>query len=157
MQVTLQTKIYFGACLAINIYNAYANPVRSITAFAFGVFAGTWMGQRNLYDAQNGHQTGNNLGMGWNSGQDLEIRKNAVDSLANSMPGLLTTAIQLVALGLITKKIQLPSGWDPRIGTYFCDFAALDLGYAVGNFFQLDILRKSTDRQLQKLLDQTTI
>lgn len=149
MQVSLQSRIYLGTCVAINVYNAYANPVRWITAFALGVLSGTWTGRRDLYDAQYGQRPGNNLGMGWNATEDFRIRTTAVKSLANSMPGLLTTIIQLIAFGLISQRIPLPAGWDPRIGTFFCNCSDVLYGFTIGRLFHLDILIKDSDAKIQ--------
>ncbi|HEY5259049.1 MAG TPA: hypothetical protein VIJ46_00250, partial [Rhabdochlamydiaceae bacterium] len=76
----------------------------------------------------------------------------AVKSLAGSMPGIVTTAVNLLSLGLISQRVQLPSGWNPRIGTYHCDLTAFGFGAYVGRLFQLDILRKDQDPKIQELL-----
>ncbi len=157
MRVSAQSIVCLGTCVAINAYAAYSNPVRWVTTFALGVLLGTGIGRSDLRAAREGHQPGNKMGQGWDAGKDQAIRENAVKSLASSMPGLAITAINLLALGLISQRVQLPSGWDPRIGTYFCDFAAFGLGGHVGELFQLDILRKNLDPKIQELLAQTII
>ncbi len=157
MQVSLQSKVCLVTCVATNAYAAYSNPVRWITAFALGVLLGTIGGRANLRDAREGYQPGNNMGMGWDAGKDKEVREKAVKALTNSMPGLVATAINLLALGLISQRVHVPSGWNPRIGTYFCDFAALGFGTHVGMLFQLDVLRRNLDPGIQNLLAQTTI
>jgi len=73
------------------------------------------------------------------------------------MPNLLVTAINLLALGLISQRVQLPSGWDPQIKTFFCAVAAGGFGACVGKLFQLDILQRDTNPDIKSLLDQTTI
>jgi hypothetical protein len=157
MHVSLQSTVYLGTCVAINAYAAYSNPTRWITAFAIGVLLGTISGRSELRAARDGYQPGNNMGMGCDAGKDREVRENAVKFLADSMPGLLTTAINLLALGLISQRVHLPSGWNPRIGTYFCDFAAFGFGTFVGALFQLDILRRDQDPKIQELLANTVI
>jgi hypothetical protein len=157
MHVSLQSKVYLGACVVIGAYNAYENPTRWITAFAIGVLAGTISGRSDLCAARDGHQPGNSLGMGWDSCRDQEIIKNAVTSLVNSAPGIFTTAINLLALGLISQKIQLPSNWNPKFKTYFCDFAALKFGYNVGKLFQLEFLCGIKTTEVQQLLADAVI
>jgi hypothetical protein len=95
--------------------------------------------------------------MGWDAAKDKEVKEHAVKTLAHSMPGPVTTTINLLALGLISQRIHVPSGRNPQIGTYFCDFAALDFGADVGMLFQLDILRRDPAPEIQRLLSQTTI
>ena len=148
MHVSLQSKFYLGACVAIGAYNAYSNPVHWITSFAVGILAGTIMGRSDLLTARDGYQPGNSYGMGWNKAKDKEARQNAVISLADSMPDLATTAINLMALGLISQKIQLPS----RVGSAIFCIAACYFGLDIGKLFQLEILRGSRDPYIQELL-----
>jgi len=157
MQVSLQSTVYLSVCTAINGYAAFSNPVRWITAFVLGVLVGTLHGRSHLRAAREGYQPGNTQGQGWDAIEDRTIREIAVASLASSMPGLVLTAIHLLALGFISKKIQLPSGWDPLIGVCFCDFASFYYGLRVGQLFQLDILQRDTNPDIKRLLAQTTI
>jgi hypothetical protein len=157
MHISLESKLYLGTCIVAGVYNAYQNPVRWITTFAIGLLIGTSSGRSDLKRARDGDQPGNNMGMGYDEVRDKEIKKEAVLSLASSMPGIVTTAINLLAFGLISKQIQLPSQINPQVGTYFCDFATWYFGYKVGRLFQLEALRGNTDSDIQKQLDQTTI
>jgi hypothetical protein len=150
MYVSLQSKVCLGACVVISAYAAYSNPARWLTSFAVGVLLGNFWGHSDLQAAREGH-------FGWGESKDRKVIANAVESLANSMPGLVTTAINLLALGLIWQRVELPSEWDSRMGNYFCNFAALAFGRQIGKLFQLDILRKDQDHQIQNLLDQATI
>lgn len=156
MRISLQSHICFFTCVAVCAYNAYANPVRWISFLACGVLFGALSGRSDIQTVREGYQPRN--GFEWNKGKDYEIRENAVKSLTNSMPGLLTAAINLLALGLIYQIVKLPSGWDPRLGTICCDAAAMAFGWHVGMLMQLDILRKKNNHPLiQQHLKQTII
>ncbi len=157
MQVSLQSTVYLGTCAAINAYAAYSNPVRWVSAFALGVLVGTERGRYYLSAARDGYQPGNNVGMAWNAFTDQEVKEKAVKSLTNSMPGLVLTALNSLALGLINKRVPLPSGWNPLIGVVICDVAVLGFGRSVGKLFQLDILRRNPDLEIQRLLAKTII
>ena len=157
MHVSLQSTVYLSTCVAINAYAAYSNPVPWVTTFVLGVLSGTCIGRFYLRAAREGYEPGNNVGFGWDSVKDREIRANAVGALAYSMPNLLLTAVNLLALGLISQRVQLPSGLDPRIGNFFCIYADAAFGMHVGMLFQLDILRKDPNPKTQELLAQTTI
>ena len=157
MQVSLQSKVYLGTCVAIGAYNAYTNPTHWITVFAFGVLYGTLRGRSDLRTVREGFQTGNNYGMGWTSSKDREVRENAVRSLTDSMPGLMVTALNLLALGLISQRIQWPSGWNPLLEVVICDVATYSFGVHVGTLFQLDILRRDQHPMIQKLLANAVI
>jgi hypothetical protein len=157
MHVSLQSTVCLGTCIAINAYAAYSNPVPWVTTFALGVLMGAYHGRSFLQAAREGHQPGNNQGQAFSALNDRVIRQNAVSSLANSMPGLVLTAINLLALGLISQRVQLPSGWDPVIGTIICNYAAVRFGNCVGELFHLDILRKDLDPKIQELLAQRII
>jgi hypothetical protein len=157
MHISAQSIVCLGTCVAINAYAAYSNPVRWITNFALGVLVGTFQGRSYLRAAREGHQPGNNQGLGFDAFRDRVVRENAVKSLANSMPNLLVTAINLLALGLISQRVQLPSGWHPLIGTVICNLAAIRFGAHVGKLFQLDILRNDPNPDIQELLAQRII
>ncbi len=157
MQISLQSKVYLGTCIAIQAYSVYSNPTRAITCLVLGLLLGTVQGRSELRAAREGHQPGNNMGMGWNEGTDQEVKERAVNALVNSAPGIYTAAINLLALGLLTQKVQIPTSWSPKWGTYFCDFATLNFGAVMGHLFQLDALRKIEDPYVQKLLANTVI
>lgn len=158
MRISLQSQICFFTCVAVCAYNAYADPVKWISFLACGVLFGALSGRSDLQTVREGCRPGNNQGFGWDQRKDYEVRENAVKSLTKSMPGLLTTAINLLALGLLYQIVKLPSGWDPRIGTLFCDAAAMAFGWHVGMLLQLDILRKQYHHPLlQKHLKQAII
>src|SRR5260221_5743357 len=129
MRISLQSKVCLGTCVAISAYNAYSNPVRWISFLAGGVLWGMHVGNTNLNAAKKGFNLGhfyatkdlpsNGFVKGWDEAKYQEVRKNAVTSLTNSMPGPVATAINLLALGLISQIVKLPCGLDPRLGTSF--------------------------------------
>jgi len=155
MQVSLKSAVYLGTCVAINAYAAYSSPTRWVTAFAIGILTGTFLGHYGVRDAQKGYQPENS--QRWDADKDKRVREKAVKFLADSMPRPLTTAINVLALGLISQRVQLPSGWNPLIGTLICAYATFEFGLHVGMLFQLDVLRRDQDPKIQELLADTVI
>ncbi|HEX4840157.1 MAG TPA: hypothetical protein VFU89_06920 [Rhabdochlamydiaceae bacterium] len=153
MQVSLQSKFYFCACTAINAYAAFSNPIRWISFFALGVLSGALSGYYPRYYAQNAYDSRNRFDQKFKA----SLGENPINLLTLWMPGLRQTAIHLLALGLLSQKIQLPPSWSPQIGRYFCDFAAYKYGFSIGLLYQFNILRKSPDPKIKALLDKTTI
>src|SRR4051812_33095412 len=107
MRVSAQSIVCLGTCAAINAYVAYSNPVPWVTTFALGVLMGTYYGGSDLRAAQDGYQSGNDMVLGLDPSKDQIIRRNVVNSLASPMPGLVLTAVNLLALGLISQRVQL--------------------------------------------------
>lgn|GEM_PF-798024 len=160
MQVSLQSKFYFCACTVVATCNAYANPSIWITAFVISHFIGICEGYFYRSAAQSDNKRGNS---GWNLYKIVQ-KETATELLAASMPGLGALIINLIALGLIKKRIPPLQSWYPRpeksiydLGTFFYGFAAGYCGHVVGNLFQLDMLRRSSDPEIQKLLEKAII
>jgi hypothetical protein len=154
MQVSLQSTVYLGTCVAINAYAAYSNPARWVTCFALGVLAGTISGRPHLQAAREG----NSNSIVWDADRDQNIREHGVKSLTkHPMPNMLETVITLIALGLISQRDRLPSGWNPNIGFAIGAYAVFLFGSRVTNLYMLNILRRDQNLTIQELLNQTTI
>jgi hypothetical protein len=67
------------------------------------------------------------------------------------------TAVNLLALGLISQRVQWPSGWNPLIKKVICAEPGAVSGMITVGLFYLDKLRKSRNPMVQNLLTQTTI
>jgi hypothetical protein len=63
----------------------------------------------------------------------------------------------LLALGLISQKIQLPSGWSPAIEAVIYNLSTINSGTTGAALFYLDKLQKDQNPKIQNLLSQTTI
>lgn len=144
MQVSLQSAVCLTTCTLISAYSAYSNYLSWVSCFAFGIIWGYNMGQNALEKLDN-HP-------------DAQQLNRAVKFLTNSMPDITVTAIHLVALGFISQRIQSPSELGIRLATIFCSgLASLAFGMNVGKLFQLDILRRSENPQIQELLKKAII
>jgi len=155
MQVSLESRFYMATCGLISIYNAYSNPVQWITFFVLGVLAGTWQGHKHLNAAINLCRPEQS----YCTEKERQAKKIAIHALASSMPGLFTAAINLFALGMISKCIQFPvSNMDHYI-IEMCSssLGPFILGIEVGFIFQLEKLCKSTDPFIKEFLDKTHI
>ena len=65
--------------------------------------------------------------------------------------------INLLALGLISQRVQLPSGWNPRIEVVICSKPGFIFGLIAAAYFYLDKLQKDQNPKLQNLLKQAII
>jgi len=152
MQVSLQSVAYTVTCSIVATYNAYVNPAHWISCFVIGLFLGTCQGYF------------------WRYAAETEVfrwavkKETAVEVLTSSMPGLGITIINVIAMDIISKTIPFPSSWNLRIGTFVCDletlyygFAASFCGVVTGELFQLDMLKRSTDPEIQKFLEKAII
>lgn len=155
MQVSLQSKICLGTCVVVSAYAAYSNPMRWITLYALGTLVGVIKDFNTFNAAIKGHQP--DKVDDWDAVKDQEIRENAVKSFTNSMPGIGWTVIHLLALGLISQRVQLPSGWHPLIEVVICSEPGFATGLIGAAFFYLDKLKKDQNPQIQNLLMQAII
>jgi hypothetical protein len=153
MQVSLQSKVCLATCAAISAYAAYSNPARWVTWYVVSALAETIFCRSDFLAAKEGHKT--EFRCMW--GEDKEIRQKAIKSLANSMPGLVTTAINLLALGVISQIVQLPSGWNPGIEAAIYNQPAITSGAISAALFYLYRLQKEQDPRIQNLLEQAII
>jgi hypothetical protein len=156
MQVSLQSKVCIGTCVAVSAYAAYSNPVRWMTCYVVGVLAQMYLRHSDFQAAREGHQPEN--GLTWDADEDQTIREKAVKSLVDlSIPGKVMTAINLLALGVISQRIQLPSGWNPLIEAFICRGPVFTFGTLSVGLFYLDKLQKDQKLEIRNLLAKTTI
>ena len=74
------------------------------------------------------------------------------------MPGIVVTAINLVALGFINQRAHLPSDLNTRLVTIFISgLANLGFGFSIGRLLQLEILNRSENPRIQELLNKAII
>ena len=69
----------------------------------------------------------------------------------------MTTAINLLALGVISQIVQLPSGWNPGIEAAIYNQPAITSGAISAALFYLYRLQKEQDPRIQNLLEQAII
>ncbi|HEX2578855.1 MAG TPA: hypothetical protein VHK67_00430 [Rhabdochlamydiaceae bacterium] len=161
MQVSLQSAACTVTCSIVAIYNANESFALWMRCFVISLFVGTCQGFFCRCAAERDNKTGNTSLFGWDK---IVKKETAVEFLANSMPGLGTTVINLIALNIIRETLPFPWNWNVGIGTRVLDLRTLFFGFAaglcghvVGNLFQLDMLRRSSDPEIQKLLEKVIL
>jgi hypothetical protein len=155
MQVSLQSKVCLATCVAINAYDAYSNYASWVSFFVIGLLRGSYSGSADLQNARQGLDVAENH----HHYKEYETRRwRAVNSLTSSFANIEVTALNLLALGFISQRIQLPSGSVPQAAAFICrGLASLAFSWHVGRLFQLEILQKNQNPKIQKLLDQAII
>lgn len=159
MQISFQSGVYLGLNAvigALSIYNTTARD-RWITAFAVGVLVGTIISGSALNSGLNGYNPGNSYGMGWNINKDDKTREAGVSHLIDSVPGFFTTAVNTIALAVITKSTDLFEPYGSRYETVITGSSAFLLGYKLGHLFNLDRLRRSSDPNVTKFTAKAVI
>ncbi|MBA2368213.1 MAG: hypothetical protein H0V82_04210 [Candidatus Protochlamydia sp.] len=158
MQLSLQSTFYLAINTGVGALSLYKTPMpyHWLGAFAAGLLAGSLVSKRALNKAQNGYNPGNGYGMGWSENNDRQIRTEGARYLiTNSFPGFIVTTINCVALAVINKA--------PLLERFFAHEpvltlgAAMCLGYTLGHFFSLDILRRSQNPTLRDLLSNAVV
>lgn len=147
MQISLESKFYCGLNFIVGAVSLYKtpHPFQWLTAFAVGLLVGSIRGAAALRSVTRGYEPGNRFGMGWSQTAEDDIRQRGVNYLLNSMPGILTTAINCISLAIITKSADFIESYGSRFQPYVSGVAAFSLGYSLGHIFSLDKLRKSND------------
>lgn len=159
MEISLKSTFYLGINVVIGAASLYKTPYpyHWLTGFAAGLLAGTFVSSYPLSKAKNGYVPGNNYGMGGDQQKDDEVRAEGIAHFANMMPGFVMTAINAVALAIITKAVQTFEPYGSRYESAITAGSAFTLGHTLGNLFSLDLLRRSKAPELEALLDDLVL
>jgi hypothetical protein len=138
MRISSMSIVYLGINGAVGALNAYANPTRWIAAFAVGVLVGATRGKLAYDTTIHGKALRND-------------KFGGVQLLLNSMPGVITTIVNLFAMQL--RNFAAGS----RLERYSGDLAAASLGLLFGQLLYLDKLRRSQSPQVMNKLKRAVV